>query len=336
MKNPFRSLRKLLLILFGTISFGIAGYMLIEHYQFRDALYMTMQVVSTVGFNEVQPFHSYGKEFTVVLIIMGFSTFAFAITSLWKILSTENLQAYIKYKSFKKKMEHLSDHVIICGYGRNGSQAAKVLRAYRQEFVIIEQKESILNELSHQKDIVFIDGDATEDSVLEKAGILRARALISCLEEDADNIFVVITARQLNKNLVISARANDENTVKKLMAAGANTTVTPNVLGGGYMAHNLMKPGVTEFINHLSVGGLSETIIEEVSVSMLPKKLHALTIEDLAIQKKTGCNVIGMKSLNSKMIINPAVETVLHADSILFVLGNPEQIRRLKHEFEVE
>lgn len=336
MKNPFRSLRKLLLILFGTISFGTVGYMLIEDYQFRDALYMTMQVVSTVGFNEVQPFHSFGKEFTIVLIVMGFSTFAFAITSLWKILSTENLQAYLKYKSFKKKMEHLSDHVIICGYGRNGSQAAKVLSAYGQEFVVIEQKESILNELAQQKDIVFIDGDATEDSVLEKAGILRARALISCLEEDADNIFVVITARQLNKKLVISARANEENTVKKLMAAGANTTVTPNVLGGGYMAHNLMKPGVTEFINHLSVGGLSETNIEEVSVSHLPKNVHAQTIEDLAIHKKTGCNVVGMKSENSKILINPAVNTVLQADSILFVLGNPEQIRRLKNEFEVE
>ncbi|NEN25387.1 potassium channel protein [Cryomorpha ignava] len=336
MINPFRSLRKLLLILFGIISFGTVGYMLIENYEFRDALYMTMQVVSTVGFNEVRPFTGYGKEFTIVLIVMSFSTFAFAVTSLWKILSSENIQAFLKYKSLKKKMEHLSDHVVICGYGRNGAQAAKVLRAYGQEYVVIEQNESRLNELSQQKDIIFIEGDATEDSVLEKAGILRARGLISSLEEDADNIFVVITARQLNKNLVITARANEENTVKKLMAAGANTTVTPNVLGGGYMAHNLMKPGVTEFINHLSVGGLSETIVEEVSVSLLPKNVHALTIEDLAIQKKTGCNVIGMKSLNSKMIINPAVETVLHADSILFVLGNPEQIRRLKHEFEVE
>lgn len=233
-------------------------------------------------------------------------------------------------------MKHLKDHVIICGYGRNGSQAAKVLTAYGQEFVVIEHKENILQELSQQKDIVFIDGDATEDSVLEKAGILQARALISALEDDAENIFVVITARQLNKKLMITARANEENTVKKLMAAGANTTVTPNVLGGGYMAHNLMKPGVTEFINHLSVGGMSETIIEEVSVSQLPKNVHAHTIEDLAIQKKTGCNVVGMKSENTKMIINPAIETLLQADSILFVLGNPDQIRRLKHEFEVE
>lgn len=336
MKNPFRSLRKLLLILFVIISFGTAGYMLVEDYEFRDALYMTMQVVSTVGFNEVRPFSAFGKEFTIVLIIMSFSTFAFVVTSVWKILSTENIHAFLKYKSLNKKLELLSDHVIICGFGRNGSQAAKVLKAYGQDFVIIEQKESRINELSQQKDIVFIQGDATDDSVLEKAGILRARALISSLEQDADNIFVVITARQLNKDLVISARANEQTTVKKLMAAGANSTVTPNLLGGGYMAHNIMKPGVTEFINHLSVGGMSETNIEEVSVSQLAKNVQAHTIEDLAIHKKTGCNVVGMKSKNTEMLINPALETVLQADSILFVLGNPEQIRRLKDEFVVE
>ena len=335
MKNPFRSLRKLLLILFGIISFGTAGFMLIEGYSFRDALYMTMQVVSTVGFNEVQPFNGFGKEFTIVLIIISFSTFAYAVTSLWKILTSENIQTYLKYKALKKRMANLENHVIICGYGRNGSQAAKVLKAYGQDFVIIEQDEQRLGDLMNQKGIVFIEGDATEDSVLIKAGILRARGLISALEDDASNIFVVITARQLNKGLTITARANEETTVKKLMAAGANTTVTPNILGGGYMAHNLMKPGVTDFINHLSVGGLSETIIEEVSVSLLPKDVHALTIEDLAIQKKTGCNVVGMKSKDSEMIINPSVDSVLQPDSVLFVLGNPDQIRKLKHAYEV-
>lgn len=335
MKNPFRSLRKLLLILFGILAFGISGYMLIEEYDFRDALYMTIQTVSTVGFNEVQPFHSWGKEFTAILIVMSFGTFAFAISQLSQIIISGNLNGYLKYKNVQKEMDKLNNHVIICGYGRNGKEAAKTLRAYHQHFVVIENDDERIKQLKAESNVHFVEGDATDDNVLKRAGIERARALISSLHNDADNIFVVITARQLNPSLEITSRANKESTGKKLRAAGANTTVMPNKVGGGHMAHMIMKPSVVDFLDHLSVGGSSTTNIEEIQVDQLPDRFNARTIEDLQIRKKTGCTVVGMKSPSTSMIINPSVDAKLQSDSVIFVLGNSQQIEKLKELFSL-
>ncbi len=330
MKNPFRSLRKFIFIVFGIVSFGITGYMYFEGYNFRDALYMTVQVVSTVGFNEVRDFHSWGQEFTSVLILMSFGTFAFAITQLSQILLSGNLNEYLKNKKVQKKIDHLQNHVIVCGYGRNGKQSVVTLLAYNQPFVVIEKNKEILAELKENSQLNFVEGDATDDDILLQAGILRAKALLSSLHNDADNIFVVITARQLNPNLVITSRANEDSTEKKLLTAGANSTVMPNRVGGQHLVHKLMNPDIVEFLDNLSVGGQSSTNIEEIKVNELPPHFNAKTIEDLEIRKQTGCNVIGMKTNNKSMIVNPSIDNELHADSILFVLGNKEQIERLK------
>jgi len=335
MKNPFRSLRKFVFIVLAIVSFGISGYIIIEDYEFRDALYMTIQVVSTVGFNEVRPFTSWGKEFTGVLIVMSFGTFAFAISQLSQIVISGNLNGYLKYKNVQKKLDHMNGHVIVCGYGRNGKQSAQTLLAYNQPFVVIEKNKEILEEIKIDPNIPFVEGDATDDDVLLQAGILRAKALLSSLHNDADNIFVVITARQLNPKLNITSRANEENTGKKLLAAGANSTIMPNKVGGQHMAHTLMKPDIVEFLDHLSVGGLSATNIEEIKVKELPSQFNAKTIEDLQIRKRTGCTVVGMKSEGKPMMINPAVNAELHSDSILFVLGNQDQIATLKQFFNV-
>lgn len=335
MKNPFRSLRKLLLILFGILGFGVSGFMLIENYEFRDALYMTIQTVSTVGFNEVQPFHSWGKEFTAILIVMSFGTFAFAISQLSQIIIGGNLNDYLKYKNVQKEMNSLNNHVIICGFGRNGKQAAQTLNAYNQAFVVVESNADRIKEIKEQGSIHFIEGDATDDNVLKSAGIEKARALISSLHTDADNIFVVISARQLNPKLEITSRANEDNTGKKLLAAGANTTVMPNKVGGGHMAHMIMKPSVVDFLDHLSVGGLSATNIEEIKVDQLPDSFDAKTIEDLQIRKMTGCTVVGMRSLTTPIVINPPVDAKLKSDSVIFVLGNAQQIEKLKQLFSV-
>ena len=335
MKNPFRSLRKILLVLFGIVGFGITGFMLIEDYNFRDALYMTMQTVSTVGFNEVQPFQSWGKEFTAILIVMSFGTFAFAVSQLTQIITSGNLNSYLKYKNVQKKMDRLSNHVIICGFGRNGKQAAQTLKAYNQPFVVIESHPEIIKEIKADSSLHYIEGDATDDTVLKRAGIEKAKALISSLHNDADNIFVVISARQLNPNLQITSRANEENTGKKLLAAGANTTVMPNKVGGGHMAHMIMKPSVVDFLDHLSVGGLSATNIEEIKVNQLPDSFDAKTIEHLQIRKMTGCTVVGLKSRSTPMVINPPVDAKLTIDSVIFVLGNSQQIEKLKQLFSV-
>ena len=232
-------------------------------------------------------------------------------------------------------MDKLNNPAIICGFGRNGKQAVQTLLAYNQDLVVIERDPARLAELKTISGVHFIEGDATEDDILKSAGIANAKALLSSLHNDADNIFVVITARQLNPRLVITSRANEESTGKKLLAAGANFTVMPNKVGGNHMAHMIMKPSVVEFLDHLSVGGLSATNIEEIKVNELPDGFKAKTIEDLDIRKTTGCTVVGMKSSENPVVINPPVTAELSSDSVIFVLGNALQIEKLKQFFNV-
>ena len=320
-------------ILVGILVFGIVGYMVIEGYSLGEAFYMTIQTVSTVGFNEVQPFRSWGREFTGILIILSFGTFAYGISEMSQLILSGKLKEYIKYKSVEKKIDELEGHIIICGFGRNGLQAANTLKAYKEEFVIIEQDPGRLDRELYGG--IPLLGDATSDEVLQKAGVKKAKALISSLHDDADNVFVVITARQWNPDLNIVSRANEESTGKKLLAAGANSTVMPNRVGGQHLAHTLIKPDIVQFLDHLSVGGLSATNIEEILVNEIPSNLQAHNIQELEIRKQTGCTVIGYKPEGDDYIVNPGAELELKKNSKLFVLGNEEQIAKLKELFNI-
>ena len=335
MKNPFRPLRRIIYILLGIIVFGVLGFMFIEDYSVGEALYMVIQVVTTVGFNEVAPFKSWGREFTTILMITSFGTFAYGITELSQIILNGELNNYLKYKNLQKRIDELSGHVIICGFGRNGYQAAKTLIAYKQPFVIVEQDLEKLDQLEPTNDILYVSGDATDDNLLIKAGVERAAFLISALHNDADNVFVVISARQLNPKLEIVSRANAETTSQKLRAAGANSIIMPNQIGGQHLAHKLMKPDVVEFLDHISVGGLSATNIEEIVVDEIPDMLKANNIQELEIRTQTGCTVIGYKSDGGDFVINPGASIELKRKSKLFVLGNEEQIIKLKKLFNV-
>jgi voltage-gated potassium channel len=225
----------------------------------------------------------------------------------------------------------MENHIIICGYGRNGKQAASKIKAYKEAFVVIERnQEHIEAGLQQDPSLLYIQGDATQDSILEAAGVRRAKALISALHDDADNLFVVVSARQLNREMRIVSRANQYSTERKLLSAGANYTVSPNLVGGAHLAHNLMKPDVVEFLDLLDVGGTSAQNIEEILVSDLPHSAQAHMLKDLDIRKHTGCNIIGFKDLNGKYVINPDPEHILKSNSKLFVLGNKEQINKLR------
>jgi voltage-gated potassium channel len=331
LNNPLRALRKLIYIVFGIVAFGTSGYMMLESYTFIDALYMTIQTVSTVGFNEVREFTGYGKEFTIFLIVSSFGTFAFGISQLTQIIIDGSLQTYLKTILVQNKIDQLSNHVIICGFGRNGKQAAKKIAAYKQAFIVIDK---ILANIEEGKkefpDLLYIHGDATHDDILELARIGEARALISALHNDADNLFVVVSARQMNPKMRIVSRANENSTEKKLISAGANYTVSPNLVGGSHLAHNLMKPDVVEFLERIDIGGNSTSYIEEVLVNDLPEIKKDTHIRDLEIRQLTGCNIIGYKSQDGDFVINPGADLVLQPNSKLFVLGDDSQITRLK------
>ncbi len=323
----------LILIIF-IIIIGIAGYMIVEKFNFFDAFYMTIITVATVGFTEVHPLSNLGRLFTSFLIITSFSIFAYAVARFTQFIAEGEILKLINYFKVTRAIDELNEHVIICGYGRNGKEAAHVLKNQGKRFVIIEQKQDIILQFQHKfKDLV-IKGDATHDDVLLSAGIERASALITTLPIDADNLFIVLSARQLNNKLTIVSRASDDNTDKKLYAAGANNVIMPDKIGGAHMASLTIKPDVIEFIDKLSSSsGLTQNLIE-INFSELPSSFLNKSIKELEIRNKTGANIVGFKTHDGEYIINPNPETLLTTNAKLFILGSVDQLQLFKTTFQ--
>jgi voltage-gated potassium channel len=319
-----------LLVLLTLCLVGTIGYVVIESFNWFDAFYMTIITVTTVGYSEVHPLSNSGKIFTTFLIITSFGTFAYAVSSITKFVIDGEFNEFFKNRKLNDTISKLSDHVIICGYGRNGRQAAQVLKKQNQRFVVIENNAAIKESISHKYSDLVITGDSTQDEMLLKAGILKAKALITTLPVDADNLFIVLTARNLNNKLMIISRASEDNSDTKLKIAGANNVIMPDKVGGAHMASLVMKPDVMEFIDHITVEGGDNINLEEIIFSHIPEALQNKTLKDLEIRNKSGANIIGFKTAEGQYIVNPSADTKIIANSKLFVLGTTEQIGNLK------
>jgi len=317
-------------ILLVIIVLGVSGYMLIEGDDFINALYMTVITISTVGFGEIHKLSTPGKIFTMVLILSSFGTYAYAISIITTHFVEGQLAGFFAGGGRRKsKVKKMDNHIIICGFGRNGQQAVHELIAHGQSFIIVDNNHDlILHNLS--KDYRFVEGDATNDDILEKANIKGARALITTLPNDADNLFVALTARSLNPNLIIVSRATTESSEKKLKIAGVNNVVMPERVGGAHMATLIAKPDVMEFLDKLSVHGKAPTNLEEIICSDLPPNVLDHSINKIGIRKKTGANIIGFKTPDGEFILNPSPELKVAKGSKLFVLGTPDQIGLMK------
>ena len=314
------------------LSIGIGGYAMLFDYSFIDALYMTVITVTTIGFGEVHPFGSEEKIFTIFLILSSLLIFGYAVSSFSEYLISGQFFHQLKVKKVQKKIEELQGHTIVCGFGRNGKQAVSKLRSYKKEVVMIEKNKELIQELD-DKGILNVEGDATTDEFLIKAGILKASNLVTVLPSDADNLFVVLSARQLNKNCKIISRASKESSYSKLKIAGANNVIMPDKLGGAHMALMLVTPDVIEFVDKLTIEGDTTANLEEISVNELPTEYLGKTILDLDLRKKTGCTVVGYRSPAKEYTINPDVSVKLISDSSLVVLGRPQQINKLRELF---
>lgn len=315
------------------VCIGVVGFISIEGYRFLDAFYMTIITVATVGFQEVHPLSDNGKLFTAFLIITSFGTFAYAVTSISKYIVDGEFQQYFKNYKVSSSIEKLENHVIICGYGRNGRQAAHVLKKHDTRFVVIEQKKEIVTTINHKYSDLVLEGDATLDEVLLKAGIAKAKALITTLPIDADNLFIVLSARTLNPKLTIISRASEDNSDQKIKLAGANNVIMPDKLGGAHMASLVMKPDVMEFVDYITGQGGDNIRLEEITFANLSSVYQNKTIRDLEIRNKSGANIIGFKTAQGEYVINPSADTVIIPDAKLFVLGTIEQIQKLKELF---
>jgi len=317
-------------ILFALVAIGTIGYMVIDSYSIFDAFYMTIITIATVGYGEVQPLSNAGKMFTVFLIITSFGTFAYAVSAITRFVVDGEFNEFYKNKKLSAAIEKLTGHVIICGFGRNGRQAAHVLKRHNRRFVVIENNSSVTGAITHQYSELVLHGDSTKDEVLIKAGILRASALITTLPTDADNLFIVLTARNLNPGLTIIARASDDNSDTKLKIAGATNVIMPDKVGGAHMASLVMKPDVMEFIDFITAEGGDNINLEEIKFDAISEELRHKTLKDLEIRNKSGANIIGFKTAMGEYIVNPSADTKIIPQSKIFVLGTPEQIRKLK------
>lgn len=325
----FRKFYVVTLVLASVISIGVLGFYILEDYSVMEAFYMTIITISTVGFKEVRPLSYAGQLFTSVLIITSFGTFAYGVSLITGSLLSGELTRFYRLYRLEKEIHKLKDHVIICGFGRNGRRAARKLMAYNQDFLVIEASEAVIDQHLRDTGIHFLEGDATEDHILNQAGIERAKSLISTMSKDADNLYTVISARQLRKDLKIISRASSPSAETKLRAVGADHVVMPEGVGGAHMATLVMSPGIVEFLDSLSVEGSSNINLEEVLVSQLTDNTGSLHLKDLALRQKTGCTIIGMKTPEGEYIINPGADTRITTNSYLFVLGNPNEIQKL-------
>ena len=312
---------------------GTCGYMLIEGWGLFDAMYMTVITITTVGFGEVHPLSPEGRMFTAFLIITCFGTFAYTISVLTSYIVDGEYKVNLRDYKVRKKVARMQEHVIICGYGRVGRQVADDLRLYGQQFVVIEDRDDVISEGEEERNVIFLKGDATKDGVLEKAGIHKAKALITCLPKDADNIYVVLSARQLNSNMNIVARSSSTSAISKIKIAGADHVIMPDSIGGSHMASLINNGDVIEFMDAIKVQGKNGVNIESIAFSELPDEFRNKTIGQLEAKRITGVTIVGFKIPEGEYIINPDYEIEVVPNSKLYVLGSSEQIRKLNEYF---
>jgi len=315
-------------MIIGIIVIGVTGYMVIEDDNFIDAMYMTVITISTVGFGEIHKLSQGGKIFTMFLIISSFTTYAYALTT----ISThffEGQLSFILRGYGTKTLRKMQNHIVICGYGRNGQQVAKELKVYMNKYVIIDQKKDEVESVLTSDDN-FIEGDATLDEVLIRANIKTAKGLITTLPIDADNLYVVLTARALNPNLEIISRASNESSETKLRMAGVDSVVMPERVGGAHMANLITRPDIIEFLDHVSLHGQDPTTLEEIICSDMSENLKLKSIFEIGIRKVTGANIIGYKTPDGRYVLNPTPDTRVIPGTKLFVLGTPDQISKMR------
>jgi voltage-gated potassium channel len=323
------------LILQVIIIIGIVGYMSIEGYNFLEALYMTTLAITTVGFSEVRPLDTNGRLFTIFLLITSWATFAWAIARITQFVISGEIYKYFKTRKNMKAIAHMNQHVILCGFGRNGQQAARTLKNHNMPFVVIEKHESLLEKaLPLFPELVYLIGDATDDETLKKAGIEKAVAMITALPVDADNVFIVLSARALNPKIQIISRASDDSSYPKLKKAGADNIIMPDKIGGSHMATLVSKPDVIEFMDFLSSEDGESLNMESVPYELLPTHVKNKPLHVVMEWNKTGVNCLGIKNREGKFIINPPEETLVTEGCKVIVFGTRSQIAKMKENLE--
>ena len=326
-----RHLLNTLMLLFAVVVIGTGGYMLLEDFSFVNAFFMTVISVTTVGFEIVEPLSDAGKIFTAFLIMFSLGVFAYGVSTLTRYILSGVFRNYYKQSKMKKRISKLENHIIVCGYGRVGKQSTLELLEHNEKVVVIDNKIEIIEQVQEIPELMYIHGDATQDEILSEAIINNAKALIATFPNDADNLFVVLTARQMNPRLKIISRAYDVHSDTKLKRAGATNVIMPDKVGGQRMAKLVSQPDVVEFVEFILLQTDREVGLEELTCKNLASCFANKSIKELDIRNKSGANIVGIRQKDGNYLINPTPDIMLTEEDKLFVLGNLNQIANLKN-----
>jgi len=325
--DPLRKVILSLISLSILIGGGSLGYVLIEGWKPFDALYMTIITIATVGYREVYDLSHGGKVFTILLIIFGAGTIAYAIGSMFQFMVEGQLRALLGRKKLQKQINRLKGHYIICGYGRIGRLITREFASKPLPFIVVEQQPDRCRRLEAEG-YLFVEGDATNDEILEQAGLRRAKGLITAVTSDSANVFITLTARGINPDLFILARASEDGADLKLIRAGANKVVSPYTIGATRMAQAVLRPSVVDFIDIATGTESLELQLEEIRVA--PDSILAgKSLINSSIRKDLGIIIVGIKK-GEHMRFNPAPTTEIEPGDILITLGEPPSIKNLE------
>jgi voltage-gated potassium channel len=317
-------LRLPLFVLLTIMVAGTLGYRVLYPVTLVDAFYMTVISISTVGFREVFPLDPTGKLFTVALILCGLGGMTFTLSSLFQFMIEGHLLGLVKRRQMEKSLESLRDHYIICGYGRVGEQIARDFVKAGKLFVVIDENPEALQRVEKSGHL-YVMGSATSDEILKKAGIERARGLVSASDSDPDNVLTTLSAKMLNPKIFIVARASSADVFDKLYKAGANRVVSPYLSTGQKMAAMLTKPLVHDYLDTMAYGTDLEIRLEELELPT-DAQIVGKTIQESAIRKRTGTTILAVKKVDGRVLTNPEVHTKLQAGDRLILVGAADQL----------
>ncbi len=311
------------------ITTGVIGYEVIEGWSFFDALYMTIITLATVGFSEIHPLSQEGRAFTIFLIVVGVGLVTILFSTVTQRVVQRQLFFNFKGKRMLDQIEQLKNHTIFCGFGRLTKIAAAELRAAGISLVIIDRNPERVDE-AKEAGYLALFGDSTIDEVLLRAGLTRAQRLVSLLPKDADNLYVILTSREMRKDLFILSRAEDENGEKRLVRAGANKVIAPYRVGGQKIAEGLMRPYVTDFLDLAVSGSKNKGLqIEEIKIpDSCPIK--GQTLQDALLRQKTNVIIAAIVSPVGEMLFNPDSQTKIEQGATFIAIGVKEKLIQLE------
>ncbi len=293
----FLDLRTAVLLLLGLMMLGTVVYMYLEKYDLGEAFYMVIITLSTVGYTEVRPLSEAGRIFTSIFILLNFVTVTYILAVFSYYIVQGEIFKTMHLNFVQRSIDQLSDHIILAGYGKYGKEIAAHLKNHNLTFVVIDRNPDEIEAIQKSEDkILYVEDDATHDDALLQAGIRRANALISALPDDSDNVFTVLSARQLNPKINIISRALHPKSQRKLQMAGADHVVMPEQIGGFYMATLVTKPGAIDFFSFITNEYESDIGFEEILYEELPSECTGKSIRELRLRKVTGANIIGYRS----------------------------------------